>query len=76
MIARRFDAVLARSEYDEQYLRALLPGGTSFVLPHPAGLDPGLAQAVFAAIPRSARRAASVPTLRRALAECLRRETA
>lgn len=37
-----------------------------------AGLDPDLAQAVFAAIPRSARRAASVPTLRRALAECLR----
>jgi flagellar biosynthesis protein FlhF len=37
-----------------------------------AGLDPALAQRVYEAVPRSARRAASVPALRKALAECLR----
>jgi flagellar biosynthesis protein FlhF len=36
-----------------------------------AGLDEELAERVHAAIPRAARRAASVPTLRRALADCL-----
>jgi flagellar biosynthesis protein FlhF len=36
-----------------------------------AGLDTALAQQVFAAVPRSARRAASIPTLRTALARCL-----
>jgi flagellar biosynthesis protein FlhF len=36
-----------------------------------AGLDAGLAGEVFAAVPRFARRGASVPTLRKALAECL-----
>jgi flagellar biosynthesis protein FlhF len=37
-----------------------------------AGFDLSLAEDVFAAIPRSARRAASLPTLRRALAVCLK----
>jgi flagellar biosynthesis protein FlhF len=36
-----------------------------------AGLDSALARAVYAAVPRGARRGASVPTLRRALAGCL-----
>jgi flagellar biosynthesis protein FlhF len=36
-----------------------------------AGLDPELARQVFAAVPRSSRRAASILTLRNALAQCL-----
>lgn len=36
-----------------------------------AGLDSELANQVFAAVPRSARRAASIPTLRAALGQCL-----
>jgi polysaccharide biosynthesis protein PslH len=39
LIARRFDAVLTRSEYDSQYLRKMLPTVRSVVIPHPAGLD-------------------------------------
>jgi flagellar biosynthesis protein FlhF len=37
-----------------------------------AGIDSALANEAFAAVPRGARRAASVPTLRKALADCLR----
>lgn len=39
MVARRFDTVIVRSEYDKQYLQTLLPEGRSVVIPHPAGLD-------------------------------------
>ncbi len=38
-IARRFDAVMTRSGYDNQYLRGMLPEVSSTVIPHPAGLD-------------------------------------
>lgn len=36
-----------------------------------AGIAPGLAREIFAAVPRAARRGASIPTLRAALAQCL-----
>lgn len=39
MIARRFDVVMTRSDYDNQYLRGILPEVRSAVIPHPAGLD-------------------------------------
>lgn len=39
MIARRFDVVMTRSDYDSQYLRKMLPAVRSAVIPHPAGLD-------------------------------------
>jgi glycosyltransferase involved in cell wall biosynthesis len=39
MIARRFAAVLTRSDYDNQYLRGMLPDVWSTVISHPAGLD-------------------------------------
>lgn len=38
-IARRFDVVTTRSDYDNEYLRGMLPGIRSVVIPHPAGLD-------------------------------------
>lgn len=39
MIAQRFDAVITKSAYDSRYLRTILPGIRSAVVPHPAGLD-------------------------------------
>lgn len=39
MTARRFDTVLARSEFDKQYLQSCIPGVKCSVVPHPAGLD-------------------------------------